>query len=157
MSQWGATRLVTLAPHHLGENTQGVIRVCGLASYNTNKYLLMCDTQTKSRISDTGRRRRQARLPPTPNLPSASLPSTSNVPASPILPIVSLTALTTRKYRELAKEKFRGLLLNVAIDTDAAPSNTVRDTMINTALQAAKRELFEQCKSDLLVLELSYH
>ncbi|KAG1759613.1 hypothetical protein EDD22DRAFT_955750 [Suillus occidentalis] len=125
MSQWGATRLVTLAPHHLGENTQGVI-------------------QTKSRISDTGRRRHQARLPPTPNLPSASLPSTSNVPASPILPIVSLTPLTTHKYRELAKEKFRGLLLNVAIDTDAAPSNTVRDTMINTALQATKRELFEQ-------------
>jgi hypothetical protein len=70
---------------------------------------------------------------------------------------VSLTPLTTRKYRELAKEKFCGLLLNVAIDTDGAPSNTMHDTMINTALQAAKTELFAQCKSDLLVLELSYH
>lgn len=48
MSQWGAARLVALAPHHLGESihgerTQGVIRVSDSAFYITN-YLLIYNT-----------------------------------------------------------------------------------------------------------------
>lgn len=59
---------------------------------------------------------------------------------------VTLTQPMARRYRELAKDKLRSLVFNVAIDTDAALDTTMRDTMINTALQAAKTELFGQCK-----------
>ncbi|KAG0698342.1 hypothetical protein DFH29DRAFT_1002923 [Suillus ampliporus] len=78
MFQRGATHLITLAPYHLGEN------ICGERMQGV--------IQMKNHISDTGRHQHQARLPPTPNLPSASLPSASNVPTGPILLIVPLTA-----------------------------------------------------------------
>ncbi|KAG2044657.1 hypothetical protein BDR03DRAFT_1003909 [Suillus americanus] len=135
MSQWGAAHMVALAPRHLGENiggerTQGVI-------------------QRKSHISDVGRRRRQARLPSTPELPSAHI---DDVPASTVMPtnnelitpVMTLTPSMARKYRELAKENLCCLIINVAIDTDRAPSTSTCNTMINTVLQTAKTELVDQ-------------
>jgi hypothetical protein len=59
---------------------------------------------------------------------------------------MTLTQPDARRYRELAKQNLRGLLFKVASDTDAAPDTPMRDAMINTALQAAKTELFGQCK-----------
>jgi hypothetical protein len=52
-----------------------------------------------------------------------------------------------RQYRDLAKGNLLALVLNVADDTDAAPGQQMRDKMIDTALQAAKAELFSQCES----------
>ncbi|KAG2144138.1 uncharacterized protein EDB93DRAFT_1153887 [Suillus bovinus] len=139
LAPWGAARLVALAPLHLGENTrgertQGVIR-------------------TQKHVSDSGRRRRNARLPPTPELPSADPAAAPDLPEGsgsivdpPISTRITLSTKSARKLKEIAKNRLRVLLLNVDAETDGAPNDELRDKMIRNALQAAKIEQFGQAE-----------
>ncbi|KAG1795753.1 uncharacterized protein HD556DRAFT_1534726 [Suillus plorans] len=127
MAPWGVSRLIALAPYHVGENvrgeqTQGVIR------------------RTKH-VSDSGRRRQKTNLPPTPMIPVANAPEE---PAAPISTRIALDSKEVRQYKELAKEKLRGLIVTVAANTDGAPNDAMRNTMIETALQNARIELYGQ-------------
>ncbi|KAG0701410.1 hypothetical protein DFH29DRAFT_875927 [Suillus ampliporus] len=139
MAQWGTAQLVALAPSHVGENihgerTQGVIR-------------------TKTHVSDTGRQGPNAQLPPTPDIPAAtprppdavnaSEESTSDVDP-PISMCVALTKPMAQKLKELAKDNLRGLVLNIAADTDSAPDQKMCNNMIKSALTSAKIRLVGQ-------------
>ncbi|KAG2116453.1 uncharacterized protein F5147DRAFT_648951 [Suillus discolor] len=139
LAPWGAARLVALAPLHLGENirgerTQGVIR-------------------TQKHVSDSGRRRRNVRLPPTPELLSADPAAAPDLPEGsgsivdpPISTRIKLSTKSARKLKETAKSKLRALLLNVDAETDGAPNDELRDKMIRNALQATKIEQFGQAE-----------
>ncbi|KAJ8580606.1 hypothetical protein M405DRAFT_869357 [Rhizopogon salebrosus TDB-379] len=130
-SEWGVTRLVALAPYHLGENVQGE-RMQGVI-------------RTKSHVSDAtipqdaSGGQHQMRLPPNPD-PSPAIPQARGSTR------ISLSTEMERKYKELAKEKLCALILNIAADTDGAPETAMRDEMIDKALRTAEVELFGQEK-----------
>lgn len=109
------------------------------------------DIQTQKHVSNSGRRRRNARLPPTPELPSADPAAAPDLPEGsgsivdlPISTRITLSTKSARKLKEIAKNRLRALLLNVDAETDGAPNDELRDKMIRNALQAAKIEQFGQ-------------
>ncbi|KAG1853180.1 hypothetical protein DFJ58DRAFT_728289 [Suillus subalutaceus] len=131
LAPWGAARLVALAPLHLGENTHG----------------------REPRVLFDGRRRRNARLPPMPELPSADPAAAPDLPEEsgsivdlPVSSRIKLSTKSAQKLKEIAKSKLRALLLNVDAETDGAPNDELRDKMIHNALQAAKIEQFGQAQ-----------
>ncbi|KAG2120125.1 hypothetical protein DEU56DRAFT_760894 [Suillus clintonianus] len=137
LAPWGAARLVALAPLHpgetiRGERTQGVIR-------------------TQKHLFDTGRRRRNARLPPTPEIPGAVVPNPPTVPIvdPPISRHVKLSTTLMRKYKEAAKEHLRSLILNADPETDGAPEDELRNKMIDTALQIARTKIGQEEIEDI--------
>jgi hypothetical protein len=133
---------------------------CRSSSIILCTYVLIYCVQTKSHVSDAGRRRHRVRLPPTPDLPPAIPQDASggqhqmrlppNPDPSPAIPQapgstrISLSTEMERKYKELAKEKLCALILNIAADTDGAPETAMRDEMIEKALRTAEVELFGQ-------------
>ncbi|KAG2127114.1 hypothetical protein DEU56DRAFT_758706 [Suillus clintonianus] len=137
LAPWGAARLVALAPLHPGETihgerTQGVIR-------------------TQKHLFDTGRRRRNARLPPTPEIPMAVVPNPPAVPIAdpPISRRVKLSTTLMRKYKEAAKEHLRSLILNADPKMDGAPEDELRNKMIDTALQIAQTKIGQEEIEDI--------
>ncbi|KAG1753657.1 uncharacterized protein EDB91DRAFT_1077382 [Suillus paluster] len=131
LAPWGAARLVALAPLHPGENihgerTQGVIR-------------------TQKHAFDTGKRQRNVRLPPTPEIPLAVIPdpaaasnSSASIADPPVSRCIKFSITSARRYKEATKDQLRGLILNVDPKTDGAPNDELRNKMISTALQIAK-------------------
>ncbi|KAG2124379.1 hypothetical protein DEU56DRAFT_917067 [Suillus clintonianus] len=157
LAPWGAARLVALAPLHpgetiRGERTQGVIRVSHPPhppSAPVTEY--PPDTQTQKHLFDTGRRRCNARLPPTPEIPVAVVPNPPAVPIAdpPISRHIKLSTTSMRKYKEAAKEHLRSLILNADPETDRAPEDELRNKLIDTTLQIARTKISQEEIEDI--------